>query len=98
MNEFEGLKMSFNGTRPQRARLSLPQELRIDDDKSRKIEEGQILVTANDLCEMFDPHVNKTLELIDGQIEAINENGGKVKVSVAYLARKEILLSNIVRG
>ncbi|KAF8541822.1 hypothetical protein BDD12DRAFT_803390 [Trichophaea hybrida] len=79
MNEFEGLKMSFNGTKPQRSRLSLPQELRIDDDESRKIEEGQILVTANDLREMFDPHVNRTLELIDGQIADIIANGDKVK-------------------
>jgi len=88
MKEFEELKMSFNGTRPQRTRLSLPQELRIDDDQSRKIEEGQILVTANDLREMFDPHVNRTLELIDGQIAAIMANGGEVKVCAVLWDRK----------
>ncbi|KAF8249042.1 actin-like ATPase domain-containing protein [Wilcoxina mikolae CBS 423.85] len=79
MNEFESLKMQFTGTRPHGQKLTLPRELGIDDDPSRNIEDGEILVTPDDLREMFDPHVNRTLELIEEQVETVTANGGTVK-------------------
>jgi hypothetical protein len=82
MNEFETLKTTFTGTGPQGIGLTLPRELDIDDDSSRQIEDGEILVTVDDLREMFDPHVDRTLELIEEQVDAVTINGEAVKVSL----------------
>jgi len=79
MNEFETLKTTFTGTGPQGIGLTLPRELDIDDDSSRQIEDGEILVTVDDLREMFDPHVDRTLELIEEQVDAVTINGEAVK-------------------
>lgn len=88
MNEFEKLKTSFTGTRPNGIGLTLPREVGIDEDPSRQIEDGEILVMANDLREMFDPQINKTLELINGQVSTVMAKGGKVKVSRFYSVRR----------
>lgn len=88
MNEFEMLKTAFTGTRPQGIRLTLPRELGINDDPSRQIEDGEILVTVGDLREMFDPHVDRTLELIEEQVDAVTINGGTVKVNLPMYTGK----------
>jgi hypothetical protein len=93
MNEFEKLKTSFTGTRPNGIGLTLPREVGIDEDPSRQIEDGEILVMANDLREMFDPQINKTLELINGQVSTVMDKGGKVKVSHFYSVRRYRILT-----
>jgi len=36
---------------------------------------------SEDMQQMFDPCVEKTLELIDGQIKQVQQKGSRVKVS-----------------
>jgi hypothetical protein len=48
---------------------------------------------------MFDPCVNRTLELIDGQVAEIQKKGACVKVSHSILGsgRKKILICLAIR-
>jgi len=48
---------------------------------------------------MFDPCVNRTLELIDGQVAEIHKNGARVKVShsILLVGRRKILMYLAIR-
>ncbi|KAH0564764.1 hypothetical protein GP486_001847 [Trichoglossum hirsutum] len=78
IREFEAAKMSFSGD-TMKAYLTIPREAKIDDDPSLGIEDGDMLITDKDLRELFDPWVNKTLQLIDDQAAAVYATGASVK-------------------
>ncbi|RPA89023.1 actin-like ATPase domain-containing protein [Choiromyces venosus 120613-1] len=78
MKEFEDAKTSFSGDGPD-GLITVPSEVGITEDSSRGIEDGEIMITAPDFQEIFDPCINRTLELIDGQIAAVHAKGSQVK-------------------
>ncbi|KAG0637899.1 hypothetical protein HOY80DRAFT_907084 [Tuber brumale] len=78
MKEFEDAKTSFSGDGPE-GLITVPSEVGITEDASRGIEDGEILITAADFQEIFDPCINRTLELIDGQIAAVQSRDSRVK-------------------
>ncbi|KAI9764517.1 MAG: hypothetical protein M1839_005887 [Geoglossum umbratile] len=94
--EFEAAKMSFTGS-SAKAYLTIPREAKVDDDPSRGIEDGELLITDKDLKEMFDPYVNRTLELIDEQAAAVHETGARVKfvLLVGGFGRSEYLYAKV---
>ena len=77
--EFEAIKTSFTGA-TRKWSLPIPNEAGVKDDPAKGIDDGELLVTAEDLMEMFDPCVDRTLELIDEQAAAVVATGNTVKV------------------
>jgi len=77
--EFEAIKMSFHGA-ATKSYVAIPNEAGVKDDPAKGIDDGELLVTAEDLMEMFDPCVDRTLELIDEQAAAVVATGNTVKV------------------
>ncbi|KAH8678766.1 hypothetical protein BGZ60DRAFT_401802 [Tricladium varicosporioides] len=98
MNAFETAKMHFEG-KPEEVQITLPKECGIEDDVEKGIEDRELTVTDTDLKEIFNPCVNRTLELIDGQIAAILSSGHrkpKLVLCVGGFGRNEYLNSKIV--
>lgn len=63
--------------------MRLPSPLNaIEEDAARGISDGEILITPEDMIEMFEPSARKTCELIDGQIMQAQQTG---KVKLKYL-------------
>ncbi|KAH0545470.1 hypothetical protein FGG08_000471 [Glutinoglossum americanum] len=74
MKEFNTAKMAFRNENDDYY-VSLPRAVGIDDDLGRGIQDGEIIITSSDMREIFDPSINRALELIDGQIaEVMNRN------------------------
>jgi molecular chaperone DnaK (HSP70) len=77
--EFEAIKVSFTGA-ATKSYVAVPTDAGIMDDLAKGIDDGELLVTEEDLMEMFDPCVDRTLELIDEQAAAVVATGNTVKV------------------
>ncbi|KAI9766295.1 MAG: hypothetical protein M1839_004926 [Geoglossum umbratile] len=76
--EFEAAKESFDGG-VCKIYLSIPRQAKVDDDPVRGIEDGELLMTDKDMKEIFDPCVNRILELIDDQTDEVHKIGSRVK-------------------
>jgi hypothetical protein len=76
MKEFELAKSSFRGSE----KIWLPLPNGIVDDESKGIEDGEIILTAADMQGLFNPCVNRILELVGDQIAAVKAAGFRVKV------------------
>ncbi|CAA9962602.1 hypothetical protein P3342_002299 [Pyrenophora teres f. teres] len=61
-------KSGFSGFETNFLRLPIPLSS-IEDDESRGIQDGEIMITAADLREMFEFPLRRTYELLLGQIE-----------------------------
>lgn len=79
MQAFLTAKTSFGSEEDEEHILPLPSPLNAIDDPSRGIDCGEIRVTSDDLKEMFDPCVEKTCNLIAGQIDQVQRAGSQVK-------------------
>ncbi|KAH8898759.1 actin-like ATPase domain-containing protein [Thozetella sp. PMI_491] len=66
INTFETAKMQFSGDDDD-IPITLPSEIGIRDDDALKIEDGVLSLDRTQMRQFFDPCVNRTLELIDGQ-------------------------------
>ncbi|KAI9890224.1 MAG: hypothetical protein M1814_004386 [Vezdaea aestivalis] len=76
--EFEAIKHRFDGT-PMNQYVTLPRQAGLDDDPSIGLQEGDLKIGLEDLTEMFEFSVNRSLELIDGQVADIQAKGARVK-------------------
>jgi molecular chaperone DnaK (HSP70) len=94
--EFESAKMSFNGS-PSKSYLTIPREAKVEDDPANGIEDGDLCMTEKDLEGLFDPSVNRTLELIDEQAAAVHATGSTVKYVflVGGFGRSDYLLKKV---
>ncbi|KAI9496758.1 hypothetical protein BDB00DRAFT_881869 [Zychaea mexicana] len=68
-NFIEGIKPQFEGDEDQFLLLPATLGLASMDDPANGIEDGNLRITAEDLCEhVFEPVVQKVLDLIDAQV------------------------------
>ncbi|KAL8337837.1 hypothetical protein RB601_006754 [Gaeumannomyces tritici] len=80
INEFEMNKCQFTGSDNDMA-IRLPSEAGIMDDDDLQIEDGSLFMNAEQMQKIFDPCVNRVLELVDGQVAAVMKAGhGKPKM------------------
>ncbi|KAL8400786.1 hypothetical protein RB594_000976 [Gaeumannomyces avenae] len=80
INEFEMNKCQFTGSDNDMA-IRLPSEAGITDDDDLQIEDGSLFMNAEQMQKIFDPCVNRVLELVDGQVAAVMKAGhGKPKM------------------
>ncbi|KAF2449569.1 hypothetical protein P171DRAFT_507242 [Karstenula rhodostoma CBS 690.94] len=86
MQEFTACaKSGFQGSDTEDYELRLPAPLNtILCDTNRSIANGEIMITAKDLKEMFNHSLQRTGELLLSQIKAAAQNG-QVKVRFAFL-------------
>lgn len=104
MDAFETYKMGFSGE-PEEFQLMLPRECGIEDDDERNIEDFMLNFTryvkelpwftlmdySDQMKQFFEPCVNRTLELIDGQVlDLMRRNQAKPKVSLTLYARFQL--------
>ena len=76
--DFENIKNNFDGGDEDQY-LTLPKEAVREDDEENGFVDGELRLTCEDLREIFNPCVNRTLELIDGQVAEIHKTGARVK-------------------
>ncbi|UPX15290.1 uncharacterized protein EKO05_0005744 [Ascochyta rabiei] len=74
-------KSGFCGTETSYLRLPTPLSA-VDDDESRGISDGEIVITSEDMQEMFEFPLRRTYELILGQIQQARCSG---KVQLKHL-------------
>ncbi|KAF2463990.1 actin-like ATPase domain-containing protein [Lindgomyces ingoldianus] len=74
MNAFEMVKHTFMGDDSDNE-IRLPRECGIEDDEERNIDDQVLTLDAEQMREIFDPCINRTLELIDGQIASVLRKG-----------------------
>ncbi|CAM1509097.1 Fc.00g028360.m01.CDS01 [Cosmosporella sp. VM-42] len=80
INMFETNKLQFSGTDDEMT-VRLPSVVGIGDDEDLNIEDNSLAITNAQMKKFFDPCVNRTLELIDGQVAAVMKAGlGKPKM------------------
>ncbi|KAK6544698.1 hypothetical protein TWF694_001384 [Orbilia ellipsospora] len=94
---FETSKFCFSGTEDEMD-IRLPKEAGIDEDEDLNIEDRTLTLNADQMKQAFDPCVNRTLELIDGQVASLMKNGaGKPKMVfvVGGFGRNPYLYSQI---
>ncbi|KUJ23235.1 uncharacterized protein LY89DRAFT_574266 [Mollisia scopiformis] len=108
MTAFETAKMYFEG-KPEEFEVPLPKERGIEDDE-KGIEDQYpgmlrlLILDSSDLIAIFDPCVNRILELIDGQVAAVLKSGNRKPKARALITldnvggfgRNEYLYSKIV--
>jgi molecular chaperone DnaK (HSP70) len=76
--DFENIKNNFDGGDEDQY-LTLPKEAVREDVEENGFVDGELRLTCEDLTEIFNPCVNRTLELIDGQVAEIHKTGARVK-------------------
>jgi hypothetical protein len=74
-------KTGFSGNETNFIRLPTPLSA-IEEDTTRGISDGEILITPEDMIEMFGFPIRQTCDLIDGQIRAARKTG---KVNLKYV-------------
>ncbi|KAK3332846.1 hypothetical protein B0T19DRAFT_448679 [Cercophora scortea] len=80
MTTFETAKFTFSGD-GEDMDIRLPSECGIDTDESLNIDDRTLTFTKDQMRSVFDPCVNRTLELVDGQVAAVMKAGlGKPKM------------------
>ncbi|KAH7141116.1 hypothetical protein EDB81DRAFT_692772 [Dactylonectria macrodidyma] len=96
MSQFEENKFRFDGEDDD-MEVRLPKECNIKDEESLNIEDQVLSLKTDQMKKLFDPCVNRTLELIDGQVASVMKAGlGKPKMVIvvggfgrnAYLYKK----------
>ncbi|KAI9891436.1 MAG: hypothetical protein M1814_002755 [Vezdaea aestivalis] len=76
--EFEAIKHHFDGSVSDQY-ITVPREAKVKDDLAKGIEDGDITITSEDLAEMFKFTVDRTIELISGQMTEMQGRGRTVK-------------------
>ncbi|EPS43619.1 hypothetical protein H072_2450 [Dactylellina haptotyla CBS 200.50] len=76
MREFDRIKKSFGQTGQRAWYLDLPVE--VEDDEDEGIFDNELMFTVEDLKILFDPVVDKIIQLVDGQVEAVSRNSATV--------------------
>ncbi|KAM7198281.1 hypothetical protein V8F33_005072 [Rhypophila sp. PSN 637] len=80
MTTFETAKFNFSGDDDD-MEIRIPAECGIDDDEMLNIEDRTLSFKQEQMQQVFDPCVNRTLELIDGQVASVMNAGlGKPKM------------------
>jgi hypothetical protein len=74
MSRFESNKFQFSGEDDE-MEVPLPAECGIDSDESLNIDDRVLSMTNDQMKKLFDPCVNRTLELIDGQVASVLKKG-----------------------
>jgi hypothetical protein len=70
MKEFDMFKGHFSGDEDDMD-VPLPRECGIEDDESKGIDDRMLRITNKQMKDLFDPCINRTLELIDGQVASM---------------------------
>ncbi|KAH8659361.1 hypothetical protein BGZ60DRAFT_382721 [Tricladium varicosporioides] len=82
---FEQAKMDFDGEEDNNM-ITLPRECGIGDDESKNIDDNILQMTPDQMKAVMNPCVNRTLELVDGQVAALIKNGrSKPKVRMVIV-------------
>jgi hypothetical protein len=76
-------KTGFSGNETNFLRLSAPLNA-IEEDTARGISDGEILIKPEDMIEMFQFPIQKTCDLIDGQIEQMQQTDN-VKLKYVFM-------------
>jgi hypothetical protein len=71
MNQFENMKTHFSGDE-ENMEIRLPGQCGITDDEGKNIDDGHLMLSADQMKQFFEPSIRRTLELIDGQVKAID--------------------------
>ncbi|KAK4161725.1 hypothetical protein QBC43DRAFT_357267 [Cladorrhinum sp. PSN259] len=80
MTAFESAKFSFSGE-DEDIEIRIPGEAGITNDEDLNIDDQVLTLSAEQMQQVFLPCVNRTLELIDGQVASVMKNGlGKPKM------------------
>ncbi|ORY18798.1 hypothetical protein BCR34DRAFT_472752 [Clohesyomyces aquaticus] len=98
MNSFEMLKQHFKGDDDGDMEIRLPRECGIEDDEDLDIDDQVLTLDAAQMRDIFDPCINRTLELIDGQIASILRAGRvkpKMVIVVGGFGRNEYLFKKV---
>jgi hypothetical protein len=74
-------KTGFSGNETNFLRLPSPLNA-IEEDAARGISDGEILITPEDMIDMFEIPIRKTCDLIDGQLKQAQQTS---KVKLKYL-------------
>jgi hypothetical protein len=75
------VKTGFSGNETNFLRLPPPLSV-IEEDADRGISDGEILISPEDIIEMFEFPVRQTCDLIDGQIREARKSG---KINLKYV-------------
>jgi len=87
MTMFETAKFAFSGD-DESMEIPIPSECGIDDDEELNIEDRVLTFKRAQMQQVFDPCVNRTLELIDGQVDSVMKAGlGKPKVGAYHTSQ-----------
>ncbi|KAK6499972.1 hypothetical protein TWF481_010329 [Arthrobotrys musiformis] len=80
MNSFEINKLSFSGD-DEEMEVLIPVETGLEDNEELNIEDRTLTLNTEQMKQIFDPCVNRTVKLIDGQVTAVMNAGlGKPKM------------------
>ncbi|KAK4169554.1 hypothetical protein QBC43DRAFT_375362 [Cladorrhinum sp. PSN259] len=79
LKKFQALKHEFSGEPCDEMVLGLPEELKFRDNPSRGIRRGQLLISCQDMEEMFRGCIKGIEDLIDRQLRVISEKRRKVR-------------------
>ncbi|KAI1684350.1 hypothetical protein KJE20_06855 [Pyrenophora tritici-repentis] len=99
-------KSGFSGVETNFLRLPIPLSS-VEDDEARGIQDGEIMITANDMKKMFEFPLRRTYELLLGQIQQARRTGNVQLKSIfmvggfaesPYIYEKVKAWSAIVRG
>jgi molecular chaperone DnaK (HSP70) len=76
-------KSGFSGNETNFLRLPAPLNA-IEEDAVRGISDGEISITPEDMIDIFEPTIQKTYDLIDGQIKQAQQSS-KVKLKYIFM-------------
>jgi molecular chaperone DnaK (HSP70) len=71
----EFVKRNFNDERPEEVNIPFPG---LADDEEAGIDSGFLIMTADEIRQIFEPIVREVCDLVEGQVQGIRSKGGKV--------------------
>ncbi len=85
--KFLPVKHGFTGNDSQLTQnVELPRSMNIEDNAKYRIRDGNLLLTVEDIRDMFKFSVDKTLALIGGQINSLESATPRLKVKSIFLS------------
>ncbi|KAJ6098844.1 hypothetical protein N7467_000379 [Penicillium canescens] len=81
----DDIKINFGLDDISGAEYKVPVPDTIEDDPDLGIESGNLILTGDELKEVFDPVIGMVIALINGQLDRAEESLGDVKVSALLL-------------
>ncbi|KFY05554.1 hypothetical protein V491_09098 [Pseudogymnoascus sp. VKM F-3775] len=83
MNSWEATKFNFT-SREEEWDVQLPRECGVEDNEELNIQDRVLTLDSRQMKKIFEPVINRTLELIQGQVDAV-QNAGLSKPKMVFV-------------